>query len=169
LPNGLTSTAGRTKPPDASRRNEMSRKTTGSLAAVETIRKRLDLSQAEFSEALGFGASSYGDMLRRGEITQTAALAAEALMRRQAPGTNDELCFVVRIVKGVPLVTLVEEAQTIVLNDQRFLLVPADLPRRAAPRPEHDVGNGTERLPDGYLEAPGTVRRVAAGGEPAPV
>jgi hypothetical protein len=58
----------------------------GSVSAVETIRKRLDLSMEKFSDALGYGSSSYGDMIRRGEVSITTALAAEALMRRQVPG-----------------------------------------------------------------------------------
>ena len=57
---------------------------------------------------MGFGPSSYGDMVRRGEVSKTVNLAAEALMRRQAPGTEEELVFIVRIVKGAPLVTLLE-------------------------------------------------------------
>ena len=122
----------------------MARKNGGSLPAVETIRKRLDMGQAAFSEALVFGASSYGDMLRKGEISMTVALAAEALMRRQAPGVNDEVAFIVRIVKGVPLVTLISEAQTMTLDDRRYLLVPADMPRRIAPRAEC-AGNGTDQ------------------------
>jgi hypothetical protein len=114
----------------------MARRTSGgSLAAVETIRKRLDLSQAEFSVALGYGESSYGEMVRRGEVSLTVALAAEALMRRQAPSADAELAFVVRLVRGVPLVTQLADAQTITLNDQRYLLVPADAPRRP-PRDE---------------------------------
>lgn len=115
----------------------MTRRTTGgSLAAVETIRKRLDLSQAEFSVALGYSESSYNEMVRRGEVSVTVALAAEALMRRQAPSADAELAFVVRLVRGVPLVTQFADAQTITLNDQRYLLVPADVPRRAPPRDE---------------------------------
>lgn len=123
----------------------------GSIAAVETIRKRLDLTLQQFSEALGYGASSYGDMLRRGEVSQTTMLAAEALMRRQAPSAHDELMFVVRIVKGVPLVTPIEDAQTLVLNGESYILVPVEKPRRGIthePMPEHPapdtppLGNG---------------------------
>lgn len=109
----------------------MTRRLGGSVAAVETIRKRLDMSYQQFSEALGYGASSYGDMVRRGEVSQTTALAAEALMRRQAPGAENELAFIVRIIKGVPLVTQLDDLQTLVLNDQRYLLVPVEAPRRA--------------------------------------
>src|SRR5690242_18730759 len=104
------------------------RRSSGSLAAVETIRKRLDLTLGEFSLALGYGESSYGDMMRREEVSQTTALAAEALMRRQAPGAEREIAFIVRIVKGTPLVTpLGDELQTMILNEERYLLVPAAL------------------------------------------
>lgn len=134
----------------------MSRRITGgSVAAVETIRKRLDMTLQQFSEVLGYGASSYGDMVRRGEISLTTALAAGALMRRQAPGAESELAFVVRIVKGVPLVTQLEDAQTLVLNGQHYLLVPTDMPRRPAPTaPALHAGNGAAPAPAGLaLEA----------------
>ena len=111
-------------------------------AQLETIRNRLQLSQEAFSEALGFGASAYGEMRRRGTVTKTVALAAEALMRRQAPASEDELVFVTRIVKGAPLVTVLEGARSIVLDDQRYLLVPAEPPRMRPVRPETRPGNG---------------------------
>ena len=124
----------------------MARRTGGgNLAAVETEYGSGSLSPSEkFSEALGFGPSSYGDMVRRGEVSKTVNLAAEALMRRQAPGTEEELVFIVRIVKGAPLVTLLENMQSLVLNDQRYLLVPAEWPLRIrAVLPEHS-GNGAD-------------------------
>lgn len=123
----------------------MARKTAEvPIAPVETIRHRLQMNLTEFSEALGFGTSAYGDMVRRGTVTKTVHLAAEALMRRQAPGAENELAFVTRIVKGVPLVTFLDEAQTMVLNDRRYLLVPIEAPRRSAPiqQPSPHAGNG---------------------------
>jgi hypothetical protein len=69
-------------------------------------------------------------------------LAAEALMRRQAPGTEAEIAFVVRIVRGVPLVTTLDELQQMTLGDQRYLLLPAEMPRsKAAP-----AGNGISTI-----------------------
>lgn len=128
----------------------MTRRLGGSIAATETIRKRLDLSMQQFSEALGYGASSYGDMVRRGEVSQTTALAAEALMRRQAPGAEQELAFIVRMVKGVPLVTHLDDLQTLALNDQRYLLVPIEAPRRpAAQAASAQIGDGSDLIGDG--------------------
>ena len=122
-------------------------------AAVETIRKRLGLSMAEFSTAIGYAPSAYGDMVRLDKITETAALAAECLSRRQAPGAQAELVYLTRIVRGVPVITLLDaEVRTMILDGERFLLIPADEPRNrpAAGR----VGNGRATAdPDGARDA----------------
>lgn len=115
------------------------------IGPVETIRHRLDMSLAEFSEALGFGASTYGDYVRAGKVTKTVCLAAEALMRRQAPAAEDELAFITRIVKGVPLVVALEETRTIILDDQRYLLVPWNSTPKEQMRPSiARPGNGAD-------------------------
>src|SRR5688572_5629783 len=99
-------------------------------AAVESIRKRLGLNLAEFSEALGFGQSAYADMLRTDRITETAALAAECLSRRQSPGAASEVMFMVRIVRGVPVITLLDgDVRRMSLDGEDFILIPAEEPR----------------------------------------
>ncbi len=116
----------------------------GSISAVETIRKRLDRTMEQFSEDLGYGKSAYAQMVRDNKVTKTVALAAEALMRRQAPGTEAEIAFVVRIVRGMPLVTALDELQSMTLGDQRYLLLPAEMPQvKAAAR----ASNGAELVP----------------------
>jgi hypothetical protein len=113
-------------------------------AAVESIRKRLGLNLAEFSEALGFGQSAYADMLRTDRITETAALAAECLSRRQSPGAASEVMFMVRIVRGVPVITLLDgDVRRMTLDGETFILIPAEESR---PRPVTvHPGNGAER------------------------
>lgn len=102
------------------------------IAPVETIRHRLQMNLTEFSQALGYGDAAYGDMNRKGKVSKTVALAAECLSRRQAPGAQDELCWITRIVKGAPMTTMLDELQEMTLAGQRYLLVPADQPRQRA-------------------------------------
>lgn len=118
-------------------------------AAVESVRKRLGLNLAEFSEALGYGVSAYADMLRADKITETAGLAAECLSRRQSPGAASELVYLTRIVRGAPVITLLDaEVRTMVLDGERFLLIPAEEPRqRLLSLPAAHAGNGAERPP----------------------
>lgn len=94
------------------------------IGPTETIRNRLQMTKQEFSRALGFSDNAYNDMSASGEITKTAALAAEALMRRQAATSEDEVRFLVRVSRGVPHVTPLEGASTMTLDGRRFLLIP---------------------------------------------
>lgn len=64
---------------------------------TETIRIRLGLTMLEFSDALGLSAGTYAEQVRKNLVTKTVALAAEALMRRQAAS---DAVFLVRVVKG---------------------------------------------------------------------
>src|ERR1700687_6227540 len=67
------------------------------ITATETIRKRLDMTQREFGIAIGYSEHGYSEFVRSGEITKTAAMAAEALNRRQAPsGLAADEVFIVR-------------------------------------------------------------------------
>ncbi len=115
-----------------------------SKAAVETIRHRLDRSMTQFSEDLGFAPSAYADMVRTDQVTVTAALAAEALSRRQAPGAADEVVFLTRIVRGLPVITVLDgDTGTLTLGGRRYLLVPAaECERRPAPA-HRENGAGT--------------------------
>lgn len=92
-----------------------------SVAPLEVIRNRLKLSKAEFSRLLGLSDSTYGQALTAGNIATTTALAAEALMRRQA---NSDTAFLVRIANGVPKVCIINHVDTITISGKSYLLVP---------------------------------------------
>lgn len=99
------------------------------VAGLETIRKRLGLSMADFSHALGYASgTSYSQAVRAGKITKTTALAAECLSRRQAPGGGGTV-FLVRIVKGMPTTVLLEDLEPMTIGGKSFLLVPQDAGR----------------------------------------
>lgn len=114
-------------------------------AAVETIRHRLGRSMTQFSEDLGYSISAYADMVRTDAIPFTAGLAAEALSRRQAPGAADELTYLTRIVRGVPVITLLDQdVRTMVLDGERYLLIPVEDPRQPTrERQSVQTGNGS--------------------------
>lgn len=98
------------------------------IGPTETIRHRLDLSYAKFGEALGYSHNYYGGAIKEGKIAKTAALAAEALMRRQhASGEKMDTVYILRIIKGTPTATSLNDLQKIVLNGEEFLLVPSKL------------------------------------------
>lgn len=90
--------------------------------AVERMRTRLELSPHDFSEALGYGRGAYSIMLRRDDIPKVVQVAAEALVRRQARGTDDQL-MLLRIVKGIVSVQPLSDLQIMQLNGKRYLLV----------------------------------------------
>lgn len=92
------------------------------IQAVEAMRKKLELTEYTFSEALGYERTSYKEMLRRADIPRVVQLAAEALVRRQARSTGDQL-LLMRITRGIASVQTIEEAQTLLLNGTRYLLV----------------------------------------------
>ncbi len=117
-------------------------------AHVESIRKRLGQTMAQFSESLGYGQSAYADMVRNNTITETAALAAECLSRRFAPSAQDEVMFFTRIVRGLPVITVLDgDVRTMTLDGERFLLIPAEEQRpRPWPALSANAGNGAERL-----------------------
>lgn len=73
------------------------------------------------SEAIGYAPGTYGGFLREGRAPKTAALAAEALSRRQAA---TDTVFLVRVVKGTPTVTLIDDVETATIAGRRYLLVP---------------------------------------------
>jgi hypothetical protein len=91
---------------------------------VETLRSRLSLSKSEFSRAVGLSEGSYAGMLSQSAVTETVALAAEALVRRQAPGSQDELLFLLRLVKGALLATKVDQLKVMSLDGVEYWLVP---------------------------------------------
>lgn len=96
---------------------------TTPIGPLETIRMLLELSHREFAEAMGYSGSSYSSWVNSGQAPKAAALAAEALMRRQATSTPDHL-FLIRVVKGIPQVTLLDDPRTLRLDGVDYLLVP---------------------------------------------
>lgn len=113
-------------------------------AAVESMRTRLGMNVGEFSEALGLGASTYAEMKRENRVPLTVALAAETLVRRHAPGTDDELVYLTRIVRGVPVVTVLDpNLRKMTLDGVTSLLIPAEEPRRIAQASAPRAGNGS--------------------------
>ena len=95
---------------------------TAPTANVEAVRKRLQLSEREFSEALGYSPGAYPEMLKTNKVTAVTGLAAEALLRRQAPQST--LTFLVTVVKGVPQVTMVEGAEEATIAGRTYLMIP---------------------------------------------
>ena len=91
---------------------------------TETIRNRLEMSLGDFSVALGMSRGAYGTAVAKGQVNATIGLAAEALARRQAQ-TSDAPAFLVKYVKGVPQLAVLENLQCMTLNGVKFLLVPA--------------------------------------------
>ena len=95
------------------------------IGATETLRHRLQMNNENFSEALGFHPSTYAGYLQKGFITKTAALAAEALIRRQqASGEIVDEVFILRIIKGAPTALRVNELRKMTLDETEFYLVP---------------------------------------------
>lgn len=95
------------------------------ITPVETIRTRLGLNKQNFGEALGLNPSTYAGYVTKGFCTKTLALAAEALMRRQASsGEVADEVFILRIIKGTPTAIRINELQRMQLNGQEFYLVP---------------------------------------------
>lgn len=92
-----------------------------SVAPLETIRNRLQLSQGEFATALGYSEGAYSDWLRTGNAPQVAGLAAECLMRRQAPSTDR--AWLTRDVKGALVSTPVDLSRTMSLDGKTYWLV----------------------------------------------
>ena len=103
----------------------------GNAARSETIRNRLALSQGEFARALGLSPSGYSRQVADDQVSDTVALAAEALARRQAQ-EDGELAFMVRIVRGVPQVTMLDSLERMTFVGKSYLLVPISPPK--APR-----------------------------------
>lgn len=97
------------------------------IAATETIRNRLQMTEGAFSEALGYAAGgTYSEFKRTGKIIKTAALAAEALMRRQsANGTATDHILLVCIVKGAPLIyDVTDTVKELTIDGKSFYMVP---------------------------------------------
>jgi hypothetical protein len=96
------------------------------IAPCETIRNRLQMGLTEFSRALGYSDGAYSDFVRDGSIVKTASLAAEALMRRQQmTGEESDVVYILRVIKGAPTTTRVDELRRLRLDDTDYLLVPA--------------------------------------------
>ena len=95
------------------------------IGPTETIRHRLDMSMEKFGEAIGFGSGSYAGMVKSGKITVTAALAAECLMRRQAPtGESADQLYILRSIKGTMVCLTIENTRSITLDGEAYFLVP---------------------------------------------
>ena len=91
------------------------------VAALETVRRRLDRTPAQFSVDLGYSENAYADWLRIGTAPKVASLAAEALLRRQA---GQDAIFLVRVVKGAPEVTLIDSPETATIAGHKYLMLP---------------------------------------------
>ena len=91
------------------------------IAQLESGRRRLDRTPAEFSVELGYSDNAYAGWARMGAAPRVAALAAEALVRRQSAS---DVVFLVRVVKGAPEVTLIDAAETAMIAGRRYLMVP---------------------------------------------
>lgn len=95
------------------------------IGPTETIRNRLQMTQADFGVALGFSSNFYSGAVKDGKIAKTAALAAEALMRRQhASGEEMDTVFILRVIKGAPTALRMGELRTLVLDNVEYFLVP---------------------------------------------
>lgn len=95
------------------------------IDATETIRKRLQMTEAEFSTALGFSDQSYHHMVVEGKLLKTTALAAEALMRRQASTGHADHYLMVCVVKGAPMVfDVTEDIREMKLDGETYYLIP---------------------------------------------
>lgn len=109
------------KEPVEKAKNKRSPSRTISVTATETIRNRLEMSVLEFTEAIGYHGDSYNNWIKSGQIPIVASLAAECLMRRQAAS---DVVFMVRIVKGVPKVTLIDNPTRVIRNGKTYLEIP---------------------------------------------
>src|SRR5882672_8935585 len=58
------------------------------IGPTDQIRLQLRMSKETFSEAIGFHPSTYAGYLAKGYITQTGAMAAELLLRREQDTGN---------------------------------------------------------------------------------
>lgn len=113
------------RPPAPSKTREPQERQRVPIQATETLRVRLEMNKENFSEAIGFHPTTYNGYLQKGYITKTAALAAEALIRRQqASGEIRDEIFILRIIKGAPTALRINELQHMRLNDEEYLLVP---------------------------------------------
>lgn len=100
---------------------------TVDVSALTSCQKRLGLSNAEFVEALGYGSpTTMTDWIRAHRAPQVAALAAEALVRRQAPHQSEpDRVFMLRLTKGAATLTeLNSDVGTVTLNGASFYLIP---------------------------------------------
>lgn len=96
------------------------------IGPTENVRRRLDMTEAQFSLALGFTEHAYHDFVKNGDVTMTVHLAAEALARRQAAsGLAADEVLILRIIKGIPTVTRLEDCQSCRIGDVEYLLVPS--------------------------------------------
>lgn len=88
---------------------------------LESCRNRLGLSYTEFSLALGYSENSYSTWVRDGEAPAVAALAAECLVRRQAP--NAEQAYLTRYIKGTLVSTPIDASRKLTLDGKTYILV----------------------------------------------
>ncbi len=94
---------------------------TVAVAPVESMRNRLEMTPRELSVVLGYSPEAYPLWIKTGRIPETAALAAECLVRRQAAS---DTVFFIRVVKGVPKVTMVEDVTKVTRNGKTYLEIP---------------------------------------------
>lgn len=96
---------------------------TVSIDALETCRRRLSLGTAEFAEAIGLvGRGTYQAWIRAGKAPKVYGLAAEVLVRRQAPG-SDTRHWLVTLVKGVLQAKALEDLRELSLDGKVYWLV----------------------------------------------
>jgi len=96
---------------------------TVAFDTIEVRRKRLQLSEKELCEEIGYSYSSYNSWRVNKKAPKVAALAAEALVRRQAPSSTDQFVLI-SIVKGVLTTTQVDASNTVMLLGKKYILVP---------------------------------------------
>jgi len=95
------------------------------IGPTETIRNRLQLNEGQMSEALGYATGAYSDFKRNNKLPKTASLAAEALMRRQAPNGGADHFLMVCVIKGAPLIfDVTEDIREMRLDDVTYYLIP---------------------------------------------
>jgi hypothetical protein len=95
------------------------------IGPTETIRNRLQLNEGQMSEALGYAPGAYSGFKRNDKLPKTAALAAEALMRRQAANGDADQFLMVCVIKGAPLIfDVTEDIREMRLDGTTYYLLP---------------------------------------------
>jgi len=92
----------------------------------ERMRAELGLDPSDLSEAIGYTRGAYAQMLQRHEVSETAALAIECLVRRQPPPDAKRCRMVLLCMTGNGRIAAhdVGELQELLLRGDRYLLLP---------------------------------------------